>query len=86
MVDAFPSEHTLVSLLILGYGWRLLPRWRLPLSLLVGAILFSTVYLSYHYVVDVVAGALGARPLAWAMPSIGRLCGAPDDPRSVRRS
>jgi membrane-associated phospholipid phosphatase len=63
-VDAFPSGHTLVSLVILAFGWRLLPRWRAPLVSLVAVIVFSTVYLSYHYVTDVVAGALMALALA----------------------
>jgi membrane-associated phospholipid phosphatase len=56
-LDAFPSGHTAVSLVFLALGWRAFPAWRAPLALVVAAIVFSTVYLSHHYVIDLVAGA-----------------------------
>jgi membrane-associated phospholipid phosphatase len=59
-VDAFPSGHTLVSLVLLALGWRYFPRMRAALVAVVAAIVFSTVYLSFHYVTDVVAGAIAA--------------------------
>jgi membrane-associated phospholipid phosphatase len=67
-------------------GWRLFPRWRIPLLLIVAGIVFSTVYLSLHYVVDLVAGAvLGPLALA-AAPRVHRLCEPfPRDRRSGRR-
>lgn len=55
--DAFPSGHTAVSLLCLYYAWKedesalfaaLMP--------LVTALVISTVYLRYHYVIDVIGG------------------------------
>jgi len=54
--DAFPSGHAAVALIVLylayqyrkGFFWILLP--------IVLALLFSTVYCRYHYVVDVIAG------------------------------
>jgi membrane-associated phospholipid phosphatase len=56
--DAFPSGHTELTLLVLFYArrfhrptfWALLPAG-------VGLII-STVYLRYHYVIDVIAGAV----------------------------
>jgi membrane-associated phospholipid phosphatase len=59
-VDAFPSGHTLVSLVVLAFAWHVLPRWRAPLVAAVAAIIFSTVYLSFHYVADVAAGVFVA--------------------------
>jgi membrane-associated phospholipid phosphatase len=56
-LDAFPSGHTAVSIVFLAQAWTLFPRLRVPFAAAVGAIIFSTVYLSLHYVVDVVAGA-----------------------------
>jgi len=56
-LDAFPSGHTATSLVLLFEAWTLFPRWRAPLAAAVAAIVFSTVYLSLHYVVDDVAGA-----------------------------
>jgi len=69
-LDAFPSGHTLLSLYVLGLGWRLLPRWRGGLVVLTAAIVFSTVYLSFHYVVDVVAGAALVPVVAWLVPRL----------------
>jgi membrane-associated phospholipid phosphatase len=59
-LDAFPSGHTTASLTFLVLGTRSFPRWRVPLLASVAGILFSTVYLSLHYVVDLLAGALVA--------------------------
>ena len=55
--DAFPSGHTAIALVSLYYAWKLreklLARMLLPLVL---ALIVSTVYLRYHYVIDVLAG------------------------------
>ncbi|MEK6321232.1 MAG: phosphatase PAP2 family protein [Acidobacteriota bacterium] len=56
--DCFPSGHTELTLLVLYYAHRFHRRtfwWLLPLGT---GVIISTVYLRYHYVVDVVAGAL----------------------------
>ena len=68
--DCFPSGHTELTLLVLYYAHRLHRKtfwWLLPIGT---GVIISTVYLRYHYVVDVVAGALfavaivvGAKPL-----------------------
>lgn len=56
--DAFPSGHTAVVLVMLYYCHRHARRL-LPICLpLVMALIVSTVYLRYHYVVDVLAGIL----------------------------
>ena len=55
--DCFPSGHTELTLLVLYYAYQLHRktfRWLLPFGI---GIIISTVYLRYHYVVDVVAGA-----------------------------
>lgn len=69
-LDAFPSGHTALSLVFLAYGWRLFPRWRVPLAALVAGIIFSTVYLSWHYVVDLAAGALQALAMTALVPAL----------------
>jgi membrane-associated phospholipid phosphatase len=56
-LDAFPSGHTAVSIVFLAQSWTLFPRQRLPFAAAVAAIIFSTVFLSLHYVVDAAAGA-----------------------------
>ena len=55
--DAFPSGHTEIVLIVLMYAWRF-KRWYFWVALppIIGLI-FSTVYLRYHYAIDVIAGA-----------------------------
>jgi membrane-associated phospholipid phosphatase len=68
-LDAFPSGHTALSLVYLGYGWRLFPSWkvRIPLAVSVVGIIFATVYLSLHYAIDLVAGAILAASVPFAV-------------------
>lgn len=68
LLDAFPSGHVALSVVLLSLGWRLFPRWRAPLALTVGGIVYSTVFLSHHYLVDVAAGALLALGLLPILP------------------
>lgn len=66
-VDVFPSLHCAVSAFLLGFDWRH-RHWRFW-SYLVPAVglWISTIYLRYHYFVDVVAGfALAALCLSIA--------------------
>ncbi|HQR30656.1 MAG TPA: phosphatase PAP2 family protein [Anaeromyxobacteraceae bacterium] len=76
-LDAFPSGHTALSLVYLGYGWRLFPSWkiRIPLAVSVVGIVFATVYLSLHYAVDLIAGALLALSIPWAVRGLHAIFG-----------
>jgi membrane-associated phospholipid phosphatase len=58
MRDAFPSGHTAVAIMVQYYSLRFFGRRGLRILPLVSALLLSTVYLGYHYVVDVFAGIL----------------------------
>ncbi len=64
---AFPSIHAAASVVMTWYGSRFFPRWKPFFVVLLCAILTATVACSYHYVLDMVTGAiLGAvmiRPL-----------------------
>jgi membrane-associated phospholipid phosphatase len=55
--DAFPSGHTAVSLMSLYYAWKSREK-KLFVGLIpvVAGLIVSTVYLRYHYVIDVIAG------------------------------
>jgi membrane-associated phospholipid phosphatase len=58
--DCFPSGHTQTVLISLWFAFkynRTLFRVYLPISI---ALIFSTVYLRYHYVIDVFAGFAAA--------------------------
>jgi membrane-associated phospholipid phosphatase len=54
--DAFPSGHTAITLTVVYLAWRFEKRLFavfLPVAL---ALIVSTVYCRYHYVVDVIGG------------------------------
>ena len=72
--DAFPSGHTAVSLMSLYYAWKEREK-KLFAGLIpvVTGLIISTVYLRYHYVIDVIAGiALTGLTIALA-PGLQRL-------------
>jgi membrane-associated phospholipid phosphatase len=56
--DVFPSMHVAISLLVWLYALRNSRRLFLILSPLVLSLWVSTIYLRYHYLIDVVAGLL----------------------------
>lgn len=57
-VDVFPSLHTAVSVYILAFAWRHARREFWLLLPLVLGICASTIYLRYHYLIDVICGLL----------------------------
>jgi len=72
--DAFPSGHTAVALVSLFYAWKYREKvlfWILVPA--VSALIVSTVYLRYHYVVDVIAGVLLAALTILIAPKTYRL-------------
>jgi membrane-associated phospholipid phosphatase len=73
-MDAFPSGHTAVALMTLYYAWKTKERVLAGVLLpMVSALIVSTVYLRYHYVIDVLAGIALAGLTAWAAPKAMRL-------------
>jgi membrane-associated phospholipid phosphatase len=68
--DAFPSGHTAVALVCLYFAWHASRRVFAAVLPFVGGIVFSTVYLHYHYVIDVVAGAVLAAGCTWLGPRL----------------
>lgn len=57
---AFPSSHVAVAIVTATFSWRYLPRIRVLHWVVVVMLSISTVYCRYHYVADVLAGALTA--------------------------
>ena len=72
--DAFPSGHTAVALMSLYFAWKEREKKLFAVLLpVVTGLIFSTVYLRYHYVIDVLAGiALTGLTIALA-PGLRRL-------------
>jgi membrane-associated phospholipid phosphatase len=69
--DAFPSGHTAVALMTLYYAWK----WREKVLTTVlvpctAGLVLSTVYLRYHYVIDVIAGTALTGLTIWLAPRL----------------
>lgn len=76
-LDAFPSGHTAMSLLTAHVGTRHFPRAAPLVAVWAAAIVFATVYVHVHYVVDLLAGvALYLLTLALAGPARRWLAGS----------
>ncbi len=72
--DAFPSGHTAVALVSLFYAGKY--REKVLVGILVPcvtALIISTVYLRYHYVIDVIAGILLAVATILIAPGMQRI-------------
>ena len=70
--DAFPSGHAAVGLICLELARRYDRRQIAWLAPAVALMLLSAVYLRYHYVVDLVAGAVLALLALWAVAALDR--------------
>ncbi|QRV17106.1 inositol phosphorylceramide synthase [Haloterrigena salifodinae] len=57
--DVFPSLHTSLAVVVLLFAWRSrreYPRWLPIASFVAASVVFSTMYLGIHWLLDVVAG------------------------------
>jgi membrane-associated phospholipid phosphatase len=85
-VDCFPSGHTAGAVLVLLtlWNWRRRLFWFvLPLA---ASLIFATVYLRYHYVIDLVVGALlAAAALRTVIFVEDRLAAANQDATATRQ-
>jgi len=68
--DCFPSGHVALTLIACWGARSVSPRLARIYLLYAGLMTFSTVYLRYHYTVDLMAGALLAALVLWAAPRL----------------
>ncbi len=64
--DVFPSGHTLITLITIYLSFHFKSRTRFILAPLGMALIFSTVYLRYHYVADVLAATVLFPFILWS--------------------
>ena len=68
--DAFPSGHTEITLLTMIYAKKYSKSYYYILLIIGTSLIISTVYLRYHYVVDVIAGIILAVVIFMIAPVI----------------
>jgi len=70
--DCMPSGHTMMTLMNLILSFRLKSKFRWVFLLFGVSLIFGTVYLRYHYVVDVFAGIAFCFVVLWLEPKISK--------------
>jgi membrane-associated phospholipid phosphatase len=68
--DVFPSGHTMMTLIAMAWAWRFRLRIRWAVWTVGSLVVVATVYLRYHYAVDVAAGAVFAAACLAVTPSL----------------
>jgi len=68
--DAFPSGHTQMTLVSLYFAYHYKLKSRTILLILGTMLIISTVYLRYHYVVDLVGGGVFMIFTIWSSPKL----------------
>jgi membrane-associated phospholipid phosphatase len=68
--DAFPSGHTQMTLIIIYFAHKYQIKSRYVLYVVGTLLIISTVYLRYHYVVDLIGGALFMVFTVWTAPKL----------------
>jgi len=73
--DCFPSGHTEMTMLAWWGSRTISPTLFRAMFVYTLGVIFATVYLRYHYTIDVAAGALLAGVLIWTAPRLYRALG-----------
>ena len=71
--DVFPSGHTQMTLIVMYLATKFKLRSRYFLCLFGTLLIIATVYLRYHYVIDLIAGAGFMLFTIWTAPKVVRL-------------
>jgi membrane-associated phospholipid phosphatase len=70
--DAFPSGHVEMTLLTMYYAWKFSARIRWWVTVLGSGLIVATVFLRYHYVIDVIGGGVFFLLTLWLLPKVDR--------------
>jgi len=58
--DCMPSGHTMITLVNVYLVFKNKSYFRIPIFIFAMSLIFATIYLRYHYVVDIIAGVIFA--------------------------
>lgn len=68
--DCMPSGHTMMTFITILIAFKFKSKYKWIVAIIGFSLIFSTVYLRYHYVVDVIAGLGFAVITMWIEPKI----------------
>lgn len=68
--DCMPSGHTMMTFITIVIAFQFKSKYKWFVLIIGSSLIFSTVYLRYHYVVDVLAGIIFALLTLWVEPRI----------------
>ncbi len=71
--DCFPSLHTAAAVTVVGFVLLYMPRLLIVFAPAAMLLISSTIYLRYHYVIDLIAGAVLGLAMVWFAPRIDGL-------------
>ena len=74
--DAFPSGHTMFTVMTMLVAFRYKVRVRWIIAVLGTVLICATMILHYHYVIDVLAGIICAVFVVWSAPAVARTLGS----------
>jgi membrane-associated phospholipid phosphatase len=70
--DCMPSGHTLNTIVNIYMAYKFRSKFRYMIYIFGSSLIFATIYLRYHYVVDVIAGMFCAYLVIKVEPRIGK--------------
>lgn len=76
--DCMPSGHTMMTIANIYLAWKYHSKLRFVFYILGASLIFSTIYLRYHYVVDLFAGAFFALVAIYLEPKVNKLINRKD--------
>lgn len=68
--DCMPSGHTMMTFISIVMAFRFHSKYKWIIAVIGTSLIIATVYLRYHYVVDVIAGLIFAVITLWLEPKV----------------
>lgn len=68
--DCMPSGHTMMTLISIIMAFKYNSKYKWLVAVIGTSLIIATVYLRYHYVVDVIAGIIFAMITIWIEPKV----------------
>lgn len=68
--DVFPSGHTMMTLVLMYVVWKFRLKTKVFIHITGILLMIATVYMRYHYVIDLIAGAVFMIVCLWTAPKL----------------